>query len=596
MLKDVERMFNYFISIHRSNINQDNAVSIANGKLSDIAKTMVKCQQNRSGTLSVAEYFHVAGARKTNVGCMCSIKSSVNKSMNNIKMNALITENFHLDGKNFSRFVNQLPSKFDCSNDVFLGDPYKLSWDFGDRVTCSQKTKNIYDSNAGPSNTRFSKTYFRIDGNFTHGLCFLSNESITNLNQKSNSKHVKPGHFEFLNNRDTMTLGRFISLALDWVLFCGPIEIIEKQLFRKHLSLLRLPLFFSFPRNHVNAKYKKVQSKYTNNYPKWQGHVFEEVTGNAYAQNIFSQITKNFCSKFPSFFFKKMTHSKLLSFASKGISRNREFAANLLDKYSLRLKAFRGNAVNLNKITRIVILSQFLFLCPFLPKVHADISDGLVGWWKLDEASGNAIDSSGYGNDGTPTGTTIESGCKRGNCRSFNGTTDLISVGGFSFSSTQVSIALWINVPGSTTASSFGLTSNLGGNVRFQAHMPYSDNILYWDFGNYLSNGRISTSIAAYLNKWTHIVLVSNGVNFKAIYINGVLVTSSGTADSVGTATSFTIGKWNFGAGYFFNGKMDDFRIYNRVLSLSEIYSIYSSATPKAIVKGGARITGLKVN
>ena len=79
-------------------------------------------------------------------------------------------------------------------------------------------------------------------------------------------------------------------------------------------------------------------------------------------------------------------------------------------------------------------------------QAHADINTGLVGWWKFNESSGNAIDSSGQGRTGTPTGTTIVSGCKRGGCRRFDGVTDRVSIptsATFASEST-VTIASWI--------------------------------------------------------------------------------------------------------------------------------------------------------
>jgi len=49
-----------------------------------------------------------------------------------------------------------------------------------------------------------------------------------------------------------------------------------------------------------------------------------------------------------------------------------------------------------------------------------------VGLWHMDEASGNVLDSSGNGNTGTPTGTSVVAG-RIGNGRSFNGSSDYIN-------------------------------------------------------------------------------------------------------------------------------------------------------------------------
>src|SRR3990167_425189 len=56
-------------------------------------------------------------------------------------------------------------------------------------------------------------------------------------------------------------------------------------------------------------------------------------------------------------------------------------------------------------------------------ELAADIDT--VGLWHMNEASGNVADSSGNGNTGTVTGTSVVAG-KFGNARSFNGTSDYI--------------------------------------------------------------------------------------------------------------------------------------------------------------------------
>ena len=75
-------------------------------------------------------------------------------------------------------------------------------------------------------------------------------------------------------------------------------------------------------------------------------------------------------------------------------------------------------------------------------------------------------------------------------------------------------------------------------------------------------------------NQWAHIAAVITGATF-AIYIDGVQV--SGTFHSgnarlpPNSATTMRIGTWNHAAGREFNGFLDDLRIYNRALTVTEI-------------------------
>src|SRR5262245_57779908 len=81
----------------------------------------------------------------------------------------------------------------------------------------------------------------------------------------------------------------------------------------------------------------------------------------------------------------------------------------------------------------------------------ADITTGLIGKWSLDDASGtNANDSTANNNDGTlvnsPTWTT---GCKINGCLTFNGTTQLVTLGDpatLVVTTGEVTLAAWVNV------------------------------------------------------------------------------------------------------------------------------------------------------
>jgi hypothetical protein len=71
------------------------------------------------------------------------------------------------------------------------------------------------------------------------------------------------------------------------------------------------------------------------------------------------------------------------------------------------------------------------------------------------------------------------------------------------------------------------------------------------------------------MNEWTH-VIVSIGVNSATMYLNGQRVAAGAKTGDAGTsADPVTIGH----AGYhgFFAGQVDDVRIYNRCLSMSEV-------------------------
>lgn len=228
-------------------------------------------------------------------------------------------------------------------------------------------------------------------------------------------------------------------------------------------------------------------------------------------------------------------------------------------------------------------------------------TNGLVGHWKMDETTGTtAYDSSGNQNDAThqntPTiSTDIASNYFSTRSLEFNGTDEYVSASNFNHSTGgPVTVSFWNYV--TTAEVQVSSAFDVGGDdsQRFQSHAPWSDNTLYWDYGGILSNGRITADYTAYRNKWTHITLVSagNGGNFKAIYLDGKLVSSSATSDGPDIPLSgLTIGRSDLTTPAYHEGNIDDFRIYDRVLSYPEIQTLASKAPPGALTLSGSQVT-----
>ena len=85
------------------------------------------------------------------------------------------------------------------------------------------------------------------------------------------------------------------------------------------------------------------------------------------------------------------------------------------------------------------------------------------------------------------------------------------------------------------------------------------------------------------LNAYNHLAVTQTGTAVN-LYVNGVLLTQDSSAAVVlapGTTAGFTIGgDANSTLGYL-NGDIDDVRIYNTVLTLSEVRALYQQANKK---------------
>jgi hypothetical protein len=88
----------------------------------------------------------------------------------------------------------------------------------------------------------------------------------------------------------------------------------------------------------------------------------------------------------------------------------------------------------------------------------------------------------------------------------------------------------------------------------------------------YAVNANINYALST--GQWYHVVATHDGTTFKA-YINGSEEYSDTRTLNTGT-TAFRIGgvPWNNG-GEFFNGKIDQVRIFNKTLSSSEVTTLY---------------------
>jgi len=159
-----------------------------------------------------------------------------------------------------------------------------------------------------------------------------------------------------------------------------------------------------------------------------------------------------------------------------------------------------------------------------------------------------------------------------GSALTFNGTSTKGTDASLSWSGGPVTVEYWTYVKRSELANSasfmVGTTANAGN--RFQAHAPWSDGVLYWDYGNLNDKGRITAPMDSYFDQWVHIALVSDGLSFKAIYFNGQLASSSTEASQpTSTLTEFTLGAMR--DGLWFTGSIDEFRIWSEVRTEGEI-------------------------
>jgi hypothetical protein len=215
--------------------------------------------------------------------------------------------------------------------------------------------------------------------------------------------------------------------------------------------------------------------------------------------------------------------------------------------------------------------------------VNGSLTEGLVGWWKFDETEGNiASDSSGNGNDGNLTitnGPWWTSDGKLGGALNFNGIDNYVLIPGTSdFDISHPSISAWV-YSDNFYQNGFIFEKTSNGNLNSQYSLFIQNGFLKFrakplDIG--YSDLYVSSSN---LRFWSFISAVYDGQNRK-IYVNGDLLHKSPWSETITTNPSgiSLIGAFaqnSVGQNYFFNGLIDDVRIYDRALSAFEVKALY---------------------
>jgi hypothetical protein len=209
-------------------------------------------------------------------------------------------------------------------------------------------------------------------------------------------------------------------------------------------------------------------------------------------------------------------------------------------------------------------------------------------YYPFDQSSGTTVtDTSGNGKTGTITGTATWTAGKVNNALALDGSTSYVSVpSGVVSGLTNFTVAGWIKPTslsnwmrvfdfGSSTTNYMFLTPQSGGGWRFAITTA----------GNG-SEQQLNYSTAPSTGVWTHVAVTLSG-NTGTLYVNGLQVAQNTSMtlhpSSLGTTTQNYIGKSQFGDPLF-NGAVDEFKIYSRALSASEVSALAGSSGSSSLV------------
>ena len=218
---------------------------------------------------------------------------------------------------------------------------------------------------------------------------------------------------------------------------------------------------------------------------------------------------------------------------------------------------------------------------PISSSAPSTLGNGLVGYWSFDtsDVSGTTItDLSGSSNTGTAAETpTLVTGHLNKSLALTDGIQEINVGHGSSLNITgPFSVSFWLfptTTPGAVDYAPFQKAQSYKG-TGFGAYYGYSSTQINCSINSAVV---VTSSANMNLNQWNHIVCLYDGSHFK-VYLNG---TQTGTiANSTNPASSASdnlyLGSGGLDSGLHFFGDMDEFRIYNRALTSSEITQLYN--------------------
>jgi hypothetical protein len=214
----------------------------------------------------------------------------------------------------------------------------------------------------------------------------------------------------------------------------------------------------------------------------------------------------------------------------------------------------------------------------------------LVGHWRFDETSGtNAADSSGNHYDGTLHGDPQWIAGYLDGALDFDGNGDYVDLSISPLLSTlgNSTFATWVNF--SNEGGAWQRIFDFGSNQTFNMFLtPRTDTAGPMRFAITITsyNDEDQTTAAATLpSGWHHVAVTLDADNHThTLYLDGAVVAQNTSARytprDLGVTTQNWLGRSQYGADAYFDGSLDDFRIYSRALTSGQIENLSNGMPP----------------
>ena len=259
------------------------------------------------------------------------------------------------------------------------------------------------------------------------------------------------------------------------------------------------------------------------------------------------------------------------------VTEHKVYFGTEMDEFSLLVDVFDSYRVILPALERVT--TYYWRVDEVQPDGAIAIGDvwsfntgKLVGWWKFD---GDANDSSSNGNHGIVNGGPNHVIGQIGGALQFDGVDDCVRTG-YAAGLPVWTVAIWVKSPAAPSNKA------PSGPVHRENNLQINWDHIFADFRGAAALRAKNEWYAASFselqaNKWYHLAATYDGENLKA-YKNGVLITDnpdpSGPPDKEWATLKFARHSIQ---SHYFEGTLDDIRLYSYVLTADEVASIYAT-------------------
>ncbi len=218
---------------------------------------------------------------------------------------------------------------------------------------------------------------------------------------------------------------------------------------------------------------------------------------------------------------------------------------------------------------------------PVLQPTPKEIS----GYWCFDEISGiTAYDSSGNGIDGVlSNGLTFDTGTvsgQVGNALSFDGNDQYVDLPtGLSDFTKGCTISLWVyptDVQNWSRFVDFGNGSS-SDNIWF-GRRSNSNDLAFECWSGSSSNGLVYAEDVINLNEWQMFTVTVDSTGNVRLFKDGSLIQTGTSMPTSVNRTNNYLGRSNWPADDYYQGYMDDVRVYNYNLTDSEVMAVFTAS------------------